>query len=90
MSTPPFFSAVVLMSFFNFFSHGSQDLYPTFMQNAKGFSAHQATIATIIGNCGAIFGGLVTGYISQFLGRRLTIILCRLTKAGDEAEDVAE
>lgn len=70
--------AVVLMSFFNFFSHGSQDLYPTYMQNAKGFTAHDATIATIIGNCGAILGGFVTGYVSQFTGRRLTIILCCL------------
>lgn len=68
--------AVVLMSFFNFFSHGSQDLYPTYMQNSKGFSSHQATIATIIGNCGAVFGGLTTGYVSQYIGRRLTIILC--------------
>lgn len=89
--------AIVLMSFFNFFSHGSQDLYPTYMQSkphmhnhclsglliddptdAKGFTAHDATIATIIGNCGAIFGGFVTGYVSQFLGRRFTIILCCL------------
>jgi len=70
--------AIVLMSFFNFFSHGSQDLFPTYMQNAKGFSAHDASIATIIGNCGAIFGGFVTGYVSQFLGRRFTIILCCL------------
>lgn len=31
------------------------------MENAKGFTAHDATIATIIGNCGAIFGGFVTG-----------------------------
>lgn len=70
----------------------------TDMQNAKGFTSHDATIATIIGNCGAIVGGFVTGesqvylqgsyrlahpsivkgYISQFTGRRLTIILCCL------------
>jgi SHS family lactate transporter-like MFS transporter len=31
------------------------------MQNAKGFTSHDATIATIIGNCGAIVGGLLTG-----------------------------
>ncbi|OJA19521.1 hypothetical protein AZE42_03201 [Rhizopogon vesiculosus] len=46
--------AVLLMTGFNFLSHGSQDLYPTYLETTKGFSAHDATIATIIGNCGAI------------------------------------
>src|ERR1700761_962900 len=35
----------------NFLSHGSQDLFPTYLQKTKGFSAHAATISTIIGNC---------------------------------------
>lgn len=39
---------------FNFLSHGSQDLYPTYLEKSKGFSNHAATVATIIGNCGAI------------------------------------
>ncbi|GAA5857105.1 hypothetical protein JCM9279_001785 [Rhodotorula babjevae] len=67
--------AVILMSLFNFFSHSSQDVYPSYIQDGKGLSAHQATLATIIGNVGAIVGGTVAGYISQFLGRRLTIIV---------------
>lgn len=46
--------AVVLMTAFNFLSHGSQDLYPTYLQTTKGFSPHDSTVATIIGNCGAI------------------------------------
>ncbi|GAA5868242.1 hypothetical protein JCM3774_000615 [Rhodotorula dairenensis] len=66
--------AVCLMTGFNFFSHGSQDIYPSYMQKSKGLSAHLSTIATIIGNCGAIAGGTIAGYVSQFLGRRLTII----------------
>ena len=36
---------------FNFLSHGSQDLYPTYLRDAKLFTDHDATIATIIGNC---------------------------------------
>ncbi|PSR70959.1 hypothetical protein PHLCEN_2v13181 [Hermanssonia centrifuga] len=36
---------------FNFLSHGSQDLYPTYLTKSKGFSDHDATVATIIGNC---------------------------------------
>ncbi|CAK5263791.1 unnamed protein product [Mycena citricolor] len=66
--------AVLLMTGFNFLSHGSQDLYPTYMQKTKGFSPHLATIATIIGNCGAVAGGGVAGWLSQFLGRRITIV----------------
>ncbi|SCV72011.1 BQ2448_4705 [Microbotryum intermedium] len=69
---------VLLMSGFNFFSHGSQDLYPTYLQKGKGLSAHASTVATIIGNCGAIVGGTIAGAVSQRLGRRITIILCCL------------
>ncbi|KAG6864480.1 hypothetical protein C0991_009229 [Blastosporella zonata] len=67
--------AVLLMTGFNFLSHGSQDLYPTYLHASKNISTHNATIATIIGNCGAIAGGVVAGYISQYLGRRLTIVV---------------
>ncbi|KAH7345101.1 major facilitator superfamily domain-containing protein [Rhizoctonia solani] len=67
--------AVLLMAGFNFLSHGSQDLYPTYLQESKLFTSHQATVATIIGNCGAIAGGVMAGYLSQHLGRRLTIII---------------
>jgi len=66
--------AVVLMTGFNFLSHGSQDLYPTYLETSKNFTAHNATIATIIGNCGAVTGGALAGFISQYIGRRLTII----------------
>jgi len=65
--------AVLLMTGLNFLSHGSQDLYPTYLQITKGFSAHNATVATIISNCGAVFGGAIGGWVSQYIGRRLTI-----------------
>jgi len=67
--------AVLLMTGFNFLSHGSQDLYPTYLEVTKGFNAHQATVGTIIGNLGAIVGGAVAGAMSQYAGRRLTIIV---------------
>lgn len=67
--------SVLLMSGFNFLSHGSQDLYPTYLEDTKGFSTHDATIATIIGNCGAIAGGVIAGAVSQYIGRRLTIVI---------------
>ncbi|CDU25649.1 related to carboxylic acid transport protein JEN1 [Sporisorium scitamineum] len=66
---------ILLMTGFNFLSHSSQDLYPTILQKSKLLTAQQASRATIISNCGAISGGFVAGYLSQYLGRRLTIIL---------------
>ncbi|KAK0221270.1 carboxylic acid transporter [Armillaria fumosa] len=67
--------ALLFMTGFNFLSHGSQDLYPTYLRDSKSFSDHNATVATIIGNCGAIAGGALAGYVSQYIGRRLTIVL---------------
>ena len=46
--------AVMLMSGFSFLSHGSQDLYPTYLQENKRLTKFDSTLATIIGNCGAI------------------------------------
>jgi SHS family lactate transporter-like MFS transporter len=60
-----------MMTGFNFFSHGSQDLYPTYTEVTKGLSNSLASKATIIGNCGAIVGGTIAGYCSQYMGRRL-------------------
>ncbi|KAH9053969.1 MFS general substrate transporter [Lactarius deliciosus] len=73
--------AVLLMAGFNFLSHGSQDLYPTYLKKSKGFDNHHAIVATIIGNCGAITGGAIAGTVSQYIGRRLTIILFVLFSA---------
>ena len=54
--------AVLLMTGFTFFSHGSLDLYPTFLQVGKGFSPRDANVATIIANCGAVAGTSYTFY----------------------------
>jgi SHS family lactate transporter-like MFS transporter len=67
--------AVLLMAGFNFLSHGSQDLFPTYLKTSKGFDTRDAIVATIIGNCGAITGGAIAGTVSQHIGRRLTIII---------------
>ncbi|WWC86814.1 uncharacterized protein L201_001693 [Kwoniella dendrophila CBS 6074] len=81
--------AVCLMTFFaefhslliNFFSHGSQDLYPTYLKTTKHLSAKLASKATIIANCGAIVGGTIAGYASQYVGRRFAILVCALWTA---------
>ncbi|WVQ69356.1 uncharacterized protein L199_007573 [Kwoniella botswanensis] len=64
------------MTFFNFFSHGSQDLYPTYLKTTKHLSAKLASKATIISNCGAVVGGTIAGYASQYTGRRFAILVC--------------
>ena len=66
--------AILLMTGFNFLSHSSQDLYPTMLQKAKLLTSNQSSIATIIANCGAITGGMVAGYLSQYIGRRLAML----------------
>lgn len=67
--------AVLLMTGFNFLSHGSQDLYPTYLQKTKLLSSQLSSKATIISNCGAITGGMIIGYASQYIGRRLAIVI---------------
>lgn len=66
---------IVLMVGFNSCSHGSQDFYPTFLKSQVGMSATDATVVTIVGQIGSLIGGCSVGYISTFLGRRLTMLL---------------
>ena len=67
--------AVVLMTAFNFFSHGTQDLYPTFLQVQHKMGAHEVGLIAVIYNIGAIIGGIFFGSLSERFGRRHTIIL---------------
>ncbi len=56
-------------------SHGSQDLYPTMLSSRYKFSADKVTVTQVVANLGAICGGILRGYISQIIGRRLTILI---------------
>jgi SHS family lactate transporter-like MFS transporter len=67
--------AVLLMTAFNFFSHGTQDLYPTFLQVQHGFSPHEVGLIAVIYNIGAIIGGIFFGSLSERFGRRRIIII---------------
>jgi SHS family lactate transporter-like MFS transporter len=73
---------VVLMTAFNWMSHGTQDVYPTFLQatdqGGPGLSAGAALTIAIIYNIGAIIGGLYFGSRSERFGRRRTIAFCAL------------
>jgi SHS family lactate transporter-like MFS transporter len=70
--------AVLLMTAFNFFSHGTQDLYPTFLQVQHGFGPHEVGLIAVVYNIGAIIGGITAGSLSEAFGRRRTIIVAAL------------
>lgn len=66
--------AILLMTAFNFLSHGTQDLYPTFLQVQHKFDTHTTATIAIIYNIGAILGGWTFGVWSQHVGRRRAIV----------------
>lgn len=71
---------VLLMTAFNWMSHGTQDVYPTFLSSTHeigaGLSSETARWIAVIYNIGAIIGGLTFGTLSQRFGRRYTIMFC--------------
>ena len=67
--------AIVLMTCFNLFSHGTQDMYPTMLAVQRGFSTATKAQIAIVYNVGAILGGIVFGSLSGRLGRRRAIAL---------------
>lgn len=75
---PIFLYCVLFTSSYNWMTHSIQDIYPSYLKIQKGFTSRQASLATIVGQCGAIIGGPTAGYYSQFFGRRLTSIVCVL------------
>lgn len=71
---------VLLMTAFNWMSHGTQDVYPTFLtattDHGDGLSSLTARWIVVIYNIGAIIGGLAFGTLSQRFSRRYTIVFC--------------
>ena len=73
---PLFVYAILFMAAFNYMSHGTQDLYPTFLTLQHGFGPALVSTLTIVMNVGAILGGILFGWLSQRWGRRSMIIVC--------------
>ncbi len=65
---------VVLMTFMMFLSHGTQDLYPDFLQEVHHATAAVRANIAVIYSIGAIFGAIIFGHFSQTLGRRKSMI----------------
>jgi SHS family lactate transporter-like MFS transporter len=63
-----------MMTMMNFVSHGTQDMYPTFLKTQRGFDDRSVSYIAIIYNIGAIIGGLVMGKYSDMVGRRRAMV----------------
>jgi SHS family lactate transporter-like MFS transporter len=75
---PAFLFIVVLMTAFTSFSHGTQDLYPTFLEHDHELSPSRVGLILVVANIGALFGGICFGTLSEKFGRRKAIILAAL------------
>jgi len=75
---PSFLFLVVLMFGFNSFSHGTQDLYPTFLQKNHQMSPQVVGTVAIVYNIGALLGGICFGTWSERIGRRRAIVIASL------------
>jgi SHS family lactate transporter-like MFS transporter len=73
-----FLFLVLLMFGFNSFSHGTQDLYPTFLEKNHGFSPATIGLVAIVYNIGALLGGITFGAWSEKIGRKRAIIFAAL------------
>jgi SHS family lactate transporter-like MFS transporter len=70
-----FLYLTLLMAMMNFASHGTQDMYPTFLQRDWGFSPQARSAITAVSMVGAITGGILFGLLSDRWGRRRAMIL---------------
>jgi MFS transporter, SHS family, lactate transporter len=69
-----FIYVILLMTAFNAMSHGTQDLYQTFLGEQRGLGVEKKSLIGIIYAIGAICGGVIVGHLSQKFGRRRLII----------------
>ncbi len=77
-----FFYLVALMTAFNWMSHGTQDVYPTFLTSTTNHGAGLDSVTVkwivVVYNIGAIMGGLFFGTQSQRFSRRYTVVFCAI------------
>jgi MFS transporter, SHS family, lactate transporter len=70
-----FIYLTLLMTGMNLCSHGTQDMYPTFLQRYWHFSGDKSAIISAISMLGALTGGVVVGLVSDRVGRRRAMIM---------------
>jgi SHS family lactate transporter-like MFS transporter len=75
---PTFLFLILLMTAFMSFSHGTQDVYPTFLETAIGLSPQTVGIIGVLYGLGSIAGGFVFGALSERWGRKRAIVTAAL------------
>lgn len=75
---PSLVALTVLMTALMSFSHGTQDLYPTFLKHDHGMRGVVLSAIAIVGNVGAVLGGIWFGGYSEKVGRRRAIVTAAL------------
>jgi SHS family lactate transporter-like MFS transporter len=68
----------IMMTMMNFVSHGTQDMYPTFLKTYRGYTPQAASNIAMFYNLGAIIGGIVMGRYSDMVGRRRAMVTALL------------
>jgi len=67
-----------LMTMMNFVSHGTQDMYPTFLREHRGFGSREKDAIVVVYNVGALAGGILFGLVSDHVGRRRAMVVALL------------
>ena len=75
---PTFLFLVLLMTAFMSFSHGTQDVYPTFLGTQAGLSSQTVGLIGVLYGFGSIAGGFVFGTLSERWGRKRAIVAAAL------------
>ncbi len=75
---PSFLFLIALMTMFTSFSHGTQDLYPTFLEKDHALAPGTVGFVVVIANIGALLGGICCGTLSERWGRKRTIVIAAL------------
>jgi MFS transporter, SHS family, lactate transporter len=70
-----FIYLTLLMTAMNFSSHGTQDMYPTFLERYWHFAPGKRSAITAFSMVGALVGGMVVGWLSDRIGRRKAMII---------------
>jgi MFS transporter, SHS family, lactate transporter len=73
-----FLYLVLLIAVMNVMSHGTQDLFPTFLKVQLHFEARTTAVISVVSMVGAIVGGIVMGFYSDRRGRRRAMIMSAL------------
>jgi SHS family lactate transporter-like MFS transporter len=74
-----FLYVAVLTMTMNLASHGTQDMYPTFLKLQRKFSDTGVAVLTGFSMVGAIVGGTLFGFLSDRIGRRRSMVIALLS-----------